>query len=123
MDPEAPLVDEAVLGELRASVGGDRSFLVDLVGTYLGDAESHLAAIAAAVTLADAQSLIRPAHTLKSSSATVGALRVSGIARELEVLARVGTVDDAAGAALERLRAAWPPTQRALGAWADEEGQ
>jgi HPt (histidine-containing phosphotransfer) domain-containing protein len=40
--------------------------------------------------------IMRPAHTLKSSSANVGAMVVSDLARDLEADARTGVVPDMA---------------------------
>ena len=47
----------------------------ELVDAYLAEAPAHLDAIEAAVAAGDAAALVRPAHTLKSSSATLGAMR------------------------------------------------
>ena len=38
----------------------------------------------------DAAAIVRPAHTLKSSSAALGALRLAQIAREIEMAGRAG---------------------------------
>ena len=119
--PDA-VVDEAVLEELRGSVGGDRSFVLELIEAYLADGAAYVDAIASAVDQADAEALVRPAHTLKSSSATLGATRVATLARELEMIGRTGTVGEAGHGLVARVRAAWPTTAAALRAWAARVG-
>ena len=117
-EPDPPVLDEGTLAELAASVGGDASFVVELVETYLGDAPQQIAEIQAAAAANDAAALVRPAHTLKSSSATVGALRLAGRSRRLEVAGRSEVIDaPAARDALAGLAAEWEATSRALRTW------
>jgi HPt (histidine-containing phosphotransfer) domain-containing protein len=116
-DPDPPILDEATLADVRASVADDAEFVADLVRTYLADAPTHLAAIADAVAADDAAALVRPAHTLKSSSATVGAMLISSRARRIEMAARGGTIDDAARDDAGRLDDDWSATTRALEGW------
>ena len=119
--PEAEILDEAVLEELQASVEGDRGFVVELIEAYVADGAAHIEAIGAAVDAADADALVRPAHTLKSSSATLGAARISTTARQLEMLGRSGTLGSGVGDLLSRVREDWPATTAALRAWAGRE--
>ena len=119
------MVDENVLEELRASVEGDTGFVRDLIEAYLVDSAEQLEAIESAIDATDAEALVRPAHTLKSSSATVGAVDVSALARTLEMAGRSGSLDggEARGAA-EALRGAMDATATALRAWiAGAEGR
>ena len=120
--PEADTLDEAVLNELRASVQGDRAFVVELIEAYLVDGAAHIEAIGAAVDAGDADALVRPAHTLKSSSATLGAARISATARELELLGRSGALGSGVGDLVGRVREDWPATAAALRSWAGREG-
>jgi len=115
-EPETPVLDAAVLEELAASVGGDREFVVDLIRTYLDDTEGQLAAIEAAVA-ADPAALIRPAHTLKSSSATLGAKRLAERARALEIAGRSERIDDGARIDAEQLAQDWREARTALQEW------
>jgi two-component system sensor histidine kinase/response regulator len=118
---EAAVLDDAVLDELRASVDGDRAFVVELIEAYLADGAANIEAIASAVDSDDADALVRPAHTLKSSSATLGATRVATTARELEMLGRSGTLGTGVGDLLGHIQEAWPATTAALHAWAGRE--
>jgi HPt (histidine-containing phosphotransfer) domain-containing protein len=120
-EPDLSLLDEAVLGELASSLGGDVSFVIELIEAYLADAPQQISEIRHAATAADAAEMVRPAHTLKSSSATVGAQRLAARARRLELGSRAGQVqelaDDVAGLAGE-----WDATAAALRSWMSRAG-
>ena len=112
------MVDEKVLGELRASVADDDSFLRDLIEAFLTDSGAQLDAIEAALRAEDAEALVRPAHTLKSSSATVGAMELSAVARTLEMADRSGSLNDQpARDAAASVRGVADTTMAALRAW------
>ena len=89
-------MDRATLDALIDAVGGDREFLGELIDAYLPDAASIVTALEAAAASASVDDLVRPAHTLKSNSANLGALRLAELCRELEAEARSGAVDDPA---------------------------
>ncbi len=98
--PDDP-IDAATLDELLDTLGGDEAFLAELVGSYLADSPPLVAAMRDAVAARDAAALRRAAHTLKSTSASVGALRLAGVCREVEAaasadLVRGDLVEDAA---------------------------
>ena len=63
----------------------------------------------AAAEAGDAAAIVRPAHTLKSSSASLGAMRLSGICSAIEEAGSAaraeGLVDD-----VELARATWQET-------------
>ncbi len=115
--PDPTILDATVLEQLLASVEGDRAFVEDLVGAYLGDGEGHVDAARRAVTGGDADALVRPAHTLKSSSATVGAMQLSATSRELELAGRSGSLDATAAELADRLATEWTATTEAIRAW------
>jgi HPt (histidine-containing phosphotransfer) domain-containing protein len=118
MAEDAHMVDDNVLRELRASVEGDMSFVRDLVDAYVSDSAGLLDAIEEALAHNDAEALVRPAHTLKSSSATLGAMDLSATARTLEMAARSGTLDaDETRTAGERIRAEWDAASEGLREW------
>jgi HPt (histidine-containing phosphotransfer) domain-containing protein len=93
MTSELPLIDFAVVDELRESVGGDRAFVADLASTYLSEGDGHVQQIADALARGDVAGVVRPAHTLKSSSAALGAARLAAISKEIEHAAREGRTD------------------------------
>ena len=113
MNEDLPVLDAALLDELRASVGGDEEFVRELAAAYLAEGPQHIEQIAAAAAAADAEAIVRPAHTLKSSSAALGAARLSGISRQIEFAGREGRAADLAPLAQEA-RTAWAATVAAL---------
>ena len=116
-EPDVPIVDERILAELMATTGDDLGFVRELVETYLADTPAQVDAISAAVEADDPDGLVRPAHTLKSSSATVGAMRLSSVARDLEMAGRNGRLDPAARASLDVARTEWQAAADAFAAW------
>jgi HPt (histidine-containing phosphotransfer) domain-containing protein len=110
---DAPILDAAVLAELRESTGGDDDFVRELVEAYVAEATGYLDAMAGAASAGDAEAIIRPAHTLKSSSATLGAMRLSAISRGIEEAGRAGRTEGLT-ADVARAQAAWTETIDAL---------
>ncbi len=89
-----PIVDPAAFAHLLEITGNDLEFVDELVDTFLDDAGTQLAAMRAAVTAGDVEALVRPVHSLKSSSANVGAAALAEACRALEADARSGAVTD-----------------------------
>ena len=117
---EVPVLDQSVLGELRETTGDDPDFVRDLVETYLADVPVQLEGIDGAIAANDADALVRPAHTLKSSSMTLGAMRLGEISRTLEMTGRSGTLDGAARENAALAHAEWTSVQQAIDAWLAE---
>jgi two-component system, sensor histidine kinase and response regulator len=118
---DQPVLDTSVLDELAASVGGDRTFVVDLIQAYLADGAQQVEAIATAIGEGRADAVVRPAHTLKSSSATLGAERLAARSRALEQAGRSGTLDgEPDGPGVDALRADWDAAAAALRDWVAE---
>jgi HPt (histidine-containing phosphotransfer) domain-containing protein len=118
-EADVPVLDEQVLREVLESTGDDIGFVRELVETYLADSPAQLDAMTSAIEADDAAALVRPSHTLKSSSATVGAMRLSAVARELEMAGRAGTLEDSARANLEVALAEWKAAADAFATWLD----
>ena len=93
-DDGAPaVVDQDVLDELEHSVGDDRAFLRELVETYLDETPTLITTLRAGVAEGNVERANRAAHTIKSTSASLGALGLSAMARELETLTSVATTE------------------------------
>jgi HPt (histidine-containing phosphotransfer) domain-containing protein len=116
-EADLPVLDERVLAEVLESTGDDIGFVRELVDTYLADSPAQLEAMTAAIEADDAAALVRPSHTLKSSSATVGAMRLSAVARELEMAGRAGTLEPSARATLDVALAEWKAAADAFATW------
>lgn len=88
------VLDMRILNELRELGGEDEPALIaELIDIFLSDAPQRLEEIAKGLTHGDLQSVERAAHTLKSSSANIGALGLSRICREMEELARARNLE------------------------------
>jgi signal transduction histidine kinase/CheY-like chemotaxis protein len=84
-----PVIRSDALGEIRALVAaGEPDLLASVIDAYLTSSESLERALVDALREGEAAGLARAAHTLKSSSAQVGADRVSALCKEIEGLAR-----------------------------------
>ncbi len=84
-------IDEAALDAIRAlEQPGTDSLLNRIIKLFLDESADLQDQIGAAVAQANADALRKSAHSLKSSSANVGALQVSEISRDLEVAGRNG---------------------------------
>lgn len=84
-----PVLDDSVLDELREVLGDEVDKIVQV---YLEDAPRLIAQLERAAVGNDPIALRVAAHTLKSSSANVGARTLSDAARDLEHGARDGTL-------------------------------
>jgi signal transduction histidine kinase/CheY-like chemotaxis protein len=71
--------------------GNDR-LLARLIALYRDDSSQLLADIDNGMKVGDAEAVARAAHTLKSSSANLGATNVAAIARKIETSARNGDI-------------------------------
>ena len=87
-------IDAKVLQSFRNMVNENaESILAEMIDCYLEDAPNLLQAIASAVAQKDASALRQAAHTLKSSSATLGATTLSHLCKDLEVMSRTGRIE------------------------------
>jgi HPt (histidine-containing phosphotransfer) domain-containing protein len=113
VNDQPPILDQAVVSELRESVGGDDGFVKELVGAYLAESPGYLEQMTAAAAADDVAGVVRPAHTLKSSSAALGAMRLAELSKQVEHAAREGRIEHDAIAAARSL---WSDTVAALAA-------
>ncbi|MGY0559871.1 ATP-binding protein [Luteimonas sp. A277] len=88
--PPAPVIDEEVLDELRSMLGDEVEHLIDL---FLEDTPKLLARLEIAASKPDYAALRDAAHSLKSSSANLGAMLLSAAARRVEQGAREGKLE------------------------------
>ncbi len=84
-------VDSATVEQLREVMEDE---FHDLLQTYLDTAPVELDHITNALRVLDAEALAQSAHTLKGSSANLGANRLSSLCRDLEVLGKANQLDD-----------------------------
>ena len=99
-------LDMPTFEELKQMSGAD--FIHELVDTFLDDSPRLVEQMKSALQSNDADSFRRAAHSLKSNSATFGAMRLAGMAKELEMLGKEHRLSEAGS----RI----PPLEQALGA-------
>jgi len=91
IDPEAI----ATLKELNPDDNG--AFLKEIIGIYLEDTPRRLQDLKASLASSDAALFTRTAHTIKGSSANVGAVALAAAAERLEGLSRKEGLGGVAG--------------------------
>ena len=107
-----PILDPAALATLQ-EMAGDADFFKDLIDSFLSTSPQLLVDLYQALEQGDAVKLSRAAHTLKSGSADFGALALSGLCKELEMLAKAGILDGSADL-IARIEATYAQVKPAL---------
>ncbi|MBI5566599.1 MAG: PAS domain S-box protein [Chloroflexi bacterium] len=96
IEPAAPVappadIDWSMLNDLRALQAEDEpDFALEMISLYLDNAPQLIDTIRQAIVTGDAPGLQRSAHTLKGSSASLGAQRMATLCLDLEKLGRDG---------------------------------
>jgi HPt (histidine-containing phosphotransfer) domain-containing protein len=115
--PQPPVIDHEILEELRAMLGSEVERLIEV---FLDDTPRLVAALETAAVGPDYEGLRDAAHSLKSSSANLGAMSLSAAAKRVELGARERSLERPAVAValvsneFARARAAlqaWSPAQ------------
>ena len=92
--PELPATDPDALTRLERF--GGIKLLDEMIALFLLNARERLTAAAAGLDAGDAAAIENAMHALKSSSAQLGALRLSRLSEQAETIARGGTVTECA---------------------------
>jgi len=88
-----PLIDQDAWENIKSMT--DSAFLAELIDVYLNDSPQLIEQMRAGIAAGDIEAVRRAAHSLKSNSASFGANRLANAARELEMIAKGGTLDGA----------------------------
>ena len=107
------IIDRSVVDGLLASFGGDTEFFVEMLDTFFDDSPRQLDAARVGLAGGDVEAVRRAAHSLKSNCANFGALALSGQCRELEMLAKSGSLEGGAER-LARIAAGYEQVHTAL---------
>ena len=92
--PKAAAIDRGIFDELLDVMGEEFAALVKV---YLEDTPKNLKILSDAADRGDVQAMIAPAHSLKSTSANLGAMALSEIAKQIEHGARGPGLPDPVG--------------------------
>ena len=112
---QSDILDLSVIENLRALSPDDNDeFFREIAGIFFEDTPQRLAELDQCLAAGDAARFSRTAHSIKGSSANLGAIKVSGIAEQLEHRSRK---DGLAGLAplLPSLRAEYELAKAELG--------
>ena len=96
IDPFVAPIDLSVLAGLREFDNeGDPDLVAELAVIFFQDAVERLASLRRAIDSADAAGIENEAHSLKGSSASLGAVGMSLLCGELEAQGRAGSIEGA----------------------------
>ena len=114
---EQAIIDLVTYNQLKDLMGGD--FLVELIDTYNTETAELIERLGQALVSGEVVSFERFAHSIKSSSASLGALAFSQQARELEMMGKANNLTGASPK-LEQLVANFLQVKRCLEELRDE---
>ncbi len=110
--PTYPSLDQTVLKRFRDMMGAEKA--TGLINLFLQDASKLLTNMQQALEQNKVEDFTRFAHSLKSSSAQIGALRLSEQCKQMEMLGRNGTLEQVP-ALIKQAQAEYTQVQEALG--------
>lgn len=115
-------LDNALISRLKAA---HKPLLERLIETYLSYVPKAVQQLKAQLLVLNAAGLTAAAHSLKSSSANVGAMGLSALCRDLEALTRIegASVDDSCEQLVGRIEAEFDRVEAALLALRIELGE
>lgn len=94
--PEAAVINRSAITKLKSILGPKSpKLLPKLMDYFISDAKRLQITAEQAINDFDPENLREAAHTLKSTSASFGALALSEFCRELEILAKSGDLQGA----------------------------
>jgi CheY-like chemotaxis protein len=118
---QEPLINRQALENIRAlSANNGDALLERVLQAYLEDTPTHLRTIKSAIDSGSTVQIRKAAHSLKSSSANVGADALAQRCREMEQLGRNDTTAGAA-ALLDDMERSFQAVRQALGAILEKE--
>jgi len=94
-DTESSILEPTALDNLASFLSTDK--LYELFSRYLSDSQQIIKQLEIALNQEDAASTTRLVHSLKSTSANIGAARLSELAKSLEGLAHEKKLDEING--------------------------
>src|SRR5512145_3412126 len=93
---ECSVIDRAALDRMLELVGGDADMFAELMNTFFEDAPTFIKELHAALAQGSAERMRITAHSLKSNSASFGALALADQCRALEAQAKMGILQGVA---------------------------
>jgi HPt (histidine-containing phosphotransfer) domain-containing protein len=89
--PDPKIINPEAIAALRDLNPGDNDvFLKEIIGIYVEDTPLRIDELKKSLAAGDGNLFTRAAHTIKGSSANLGAIGVAGAAEALENKSRIG---------------------------------
>jgi HPt (histidine-containing phosphotransfer) domain-containing protein len=88
------ILDRSALKQILEDTGGDPEFIAELIVDYLDNTRTLLADLADSCALGDLDRAGRAAHTIKATSAAMGARTLSALAAQTEATCQTGDILD-----------------------------
>ncbi len=83
--PDTPVIDPEAIANLRSLNPGDNDeFLGEIVNIFLADTPLRITELEQSLTVSDVPKFARAAHSIKGSSANLGAMALRAVAEKLE---------------------------------------
>ena len=115
--PVAACLDPGTLDQLLDLDDGATGLVAELFGLFQEDTPSRLASLRQHLAAGEAGIVSELAHALKGSAGTMGAMKMQGIAQEIEKATKAGRLDAEIAALLPALEAAYTEACGALQAF------
>ena len=110
-----PAIDHSKLQALSDMFGDDAaSVMVEVIDSYLEDAPKLLQSMRNSADAVDTLALGNAGHTLKSTSATLGAIALSELCKQVEAIAKNGQFNPAALALISQIEAEYERVKTGL---------
>jgi HPt (histidine-containing phosphotransfer) domain-containing protein len=103
---DSGIIDLSTYNELKELMGAE--YMVEVVDTYIQETDGLIHQLQTALVAGDAVAFGRLAHSIKSSSASLGALDFAQQAREMEMLGKANNLAGV-GSKLDQLVASFLP--------------
>jgi HPt (histidine-containing phosphotransfer) domain-containing protein len=104
-EPHGPVLDQSVWQSVVEMIGADEpAVMVDLIDTFLVDSAKQIDELDRSLAGGDFKTLHRMAHSMKSSSATFGAMYLSRLCQSLELSAKEQCADGTCGSKVQAIR-------------------
>jgi two-component system, sensor histidine kinase and response regulator len=119
--PTQAALNRKALENIRAlSPAGGEALVERVIHAYVGDTPQHLRTLEQAIAALDTEHIRKAAHSLKSSSANVGADALAQLCKDMEKLGRLDTTEGAA-AILGRMKQEFQAVRHSLSALLEKE--
>ncbi len=81
---DLPIIDPEAINNLRELSPDDDEFLIEIIDIFLEDTPQRIAELESSLASQDVETFGRAAHSIKGSSANLGAMHLRGAAEKLE---------------------------------------